>query len=497
MTSYPIELNQLVVEAAGSTAKTALLYFPDHFTRDWCNMHIEFFQIVDGYTKRKALAAPRGFGKSTILGLAKAARHALYATRKFIVIVSNTKDQAIEHLNTLKAEIESNDQIEAIFGSLKGDIWREDRILLSNGVYIVAKGSGQQIRGLKRGTSRPDLILCDDLENDEMCQSEERRQKFRRWFYTDLLRSGIRSGMDCEVVVLGTILHQDALLQNLLNDDQWVSVRLEAFDDNYKSNYPEFLSDSEIDAMREDALNNGLLDELMREYRNIPVAEETKPFRTFTRYAEGDPLFIRFLRGINDRSIFTAIIVDPSRTENPTSDKSGIIAAGFDLELGSIFFHDCWKDYCDPVTLLNQAFDMADMLKTDKIFIEEDGLKLWLTTVARSVMMTRKKMYDIIPLQSRGRDKNSRIVKLVPLYRIGAILHNASTMGKLESELKDYPKAKDDHLADCGGYCVDILKDLGGFNMDDHEAYGAAGEDAPYSEIATIDDVDIQNWNII
>lgn len=50
-------------------------------------------------------------------------------------------------------------------------------------MFRITKGAEQKIRGLKWNNKRPDLIICDDLENDEIVLNKERRAKFKRWFY--------------------------------------------------------------------------------------------------------------------------------------------------------------------------------------------------------------------------------------------------------------------------------------------------------------------------
>lgn len=504
-TGNDYEILLLAEEAALSTAKSSSMYFEEHFSRPWVSIHAEFFQIVDGFrapgganVKRKALAAPRGFGKSTILGLGKLGKDAIYGLKKFIIIVSNTKDQAIEHLSTFKTEIESNEYIQAVHGDLKGTIWREDRIELSNGVYIMARGAGQQLRGLKHGFTRPDLILCDDLESDEQVENEDRRKKFKRWFYTDLLRSGVDTGKNCEVIVIGTILHQDSLLQNLLDADEWWSVVLEAFDENLVPTYEDYLNAKEVQALYDEYSNQGLLDELWREYRNIAIADESKPFKNFVWYEPGDTMHMHVLKLIQDKQAFKCVIIDPARTANPNSDHSAIIGIVIDVNAGAVYAHSTFKERVDPTTLILEAFDMADALQTDLVFIEEDGLKLWATTVVRSVMLSRKKIYNVQPLSSGLKKKEDRIVKLVPLFKMGMVYLNAMTCKGLHAELSAFPRSKEDHLMDCLAYVVYILLNLDGWNYEDQGALAAAQDDVPYEDIPIEEtDVDPSDWCVV
>jgi len=58
----------------------------------------------------------------------------------------------------------------------------------------------------------PDLIICDDMENDEIVMNEDRRKKFRDWF---MGASPCRSANGI-IRYVGTILHMDAMLERLM-----------------------------------------------------------------------------------------------------------------------------------------------------------------------------------------------------------------------------------------------------------------------------------------
>ncbi len=82
---------------------------------------------------------------------------------------------------------------------------------------ICVYGVGQNPRGIKHDKDRPGLIIADDLENEEQAESEEQRDKLRSWFSRTLLNTGYRR---TNVVVIGTILHQDSLLATLVDRER-------------------------------------------------------------------------------------------------------------------------------------------------------------------------------------------------------------------------------------------------------------------------------------
>jgi len=199
-------------------------FFGRSFFCDFCNLppcqfHHEQFaemkRIEDaGGGETIITAAPRESAKSTDWNTIYTANNAVYAKKHYIVLVSDSSDQAVDDLKQVKTALEENDYILEDFGRLKSDsMWKSDAILTKNDVLICAKGSGKKIRGIKHKQWRPDLIILDDVENDENVQSPDQRKKLMNWFNKVVMNAGSKY---TDVVVIGTILHYDGLLNNLL-----------------------------------------------------------------------------------------------------------------------------------------------------------------------------------------------------------------------------------------------------------------------------------------
>ena len=155
------------------------LYFPDYCSLPPCEFHHEQYQemkrIEDkGGGETVIIAAPRESAKSTSWNTIYAANNAVYGKKRYIVLVSDSSDQAVDDLKQVKTALEENEYILEDFGRLQGKrIWRTDAILTKNDVLLVAKGSGKKIRGIKHRQYRPDLIILDDIENDENVRSPD------------------------------------------------------------------------------------------------------------------------------------------------------------------------------------------------------------------------------------------------------------------------------------------------------------------------------------
>ena len=78
---------------------------------------------------------------------------------------------------------------------------------------------------MRHGSRRPDLVIGDDLENDEAVESPDQRKKMERWFFKALMKIGQKNTV---FIILGTILHYDSLLNNLLGKPGWKGKKFKA-----------------------------------------------------------------------------------------------------------------------------------------------------------------------------------------------------------------------------------------------------------------------------
>ena len=165
---------------------------------------------------RQVVAAPRGHAKSTNFTFKDSLHAILYAYKHYILILSDSSEQAEGFLDDIKTELEDNANIIMDFGSLKGDkAWRTGVILTKTDIKAEAIGSGKKVRGRRHRNWRPDLIVLDDIENDENVNTPEQRRKLKNWFDKAVSKAG---DTYTDIMYIGTILHYDSLLNNELLD---------------------------------------------------------------------------------------------------------------------------------------------------------------------------------------------------------------------------------------------------------------------------------------
>ncbi|MDE2103808.1 MAG: hypothetical protein KGL39_41605, partial [Patescibacteria group bacterium] len=138
---------------------------------------------------------------------------------KNALIIGASYDRACERLESVKHEFETNDDLEQIFGVLKSDAtWTTDKIVLSNGVVIQAKGAGQSLRGVKHHAQPPDFVVIDDLEDEESVRTPQARHDMLRWVYKTLIAALVK---EARIRFIGNRLDPEAVIVKVANDREW------------------------------------------------------------------------------------------------------------------------------------------------------------------------------------------------------------------------------------------------------------------------------------
>lgn len=203
-------------------------YFPHILTKPNNKFHRwlykKSFDILTKPEHKKgiklAVAAPRGYSKSSLLSFILPLWCICFEKKKYIILISETQGQAEDFLDDIKSEIIGNQKLAEDFPHVcgKSDIrWRQDDIILKNEVRIRAIGCGGKIRGRKYRGTRPELFLIDDAEGRESVESDTVRAKlWNQWFLKEVMKAGQLDGTS-DFIVLGTILHEDSILSKLLD----------------------------------------------------------------------------------------------------------------------------------------------------------------------------------------------------------------------------------------------------------------------------------------
>lgn len=189
-------------------------YFPVKFELEWSSNHLLIIEKIERAALHGglcAMAMPRASGKTSICE--RAALWAVaYGHRRFVALIGATEEAAIQNLDEIKMEIETNETFIADFPEISFPVckldgianrangqtccgertritWTDREVVLptiaksaASGAVIQVRGITGRLRGMKAATAsgeslRPDLVLIDDPQTDESAASPEQNRK--------------------------------------------------------------------------------------------------------------------------------------------------------------------------------------------------------------------------------------------------------------------------------------------------------------------------------
>lgn len=434
--------------------------------------HKECWELCTSPSKFVAIAAPRGHAKSSAVTLGYGLATLLFRERKFMVLVSDTEGQAAGFLNLFKAELLENEDLITLFDLRKNDKGlvqfikdtETDFICEMNDGHkfrVIAKGAEQKLRGLLWNGSRPDIIMCDDLENEELTMNKDRREKMKKWFNNALLPCRSDQGI---VRVVGTVMHMDSLLEGLMpnpSDKQtvdeelkqwttrksmWKSVKYRAHNPDFtKLLWPEKKSEQEFRDLMEEARNKGNLDGYSQEYLNYPLDESVSFFR------RQDFLAIR--PEDEDFALNIYITADLAISEKERADFSVFIVGGVD-EQRRIHIIDIIRARMDGREIVETILTLERTYKPEAIGIEKMQVSQAIGPFLREEMHRQNTYPSLIELSHGGKDKQTRGRSIQARMRAKAVKFDkeADWYPSFEDECLSFPRGKNDDQVDAFAY---------------------------------------------
>lgn len=400
--------------------------------------------------------------KSTAISLSYTLACLLFRQRSFILLVSDTYDQAVLFLQELKRELQDNEDLIELFG-VKGfpkETEGDFTIEFNDGYQarLMAKGSGQKVRGLRWNGKRPDLIVGDDLENDEIVMNQERREKFRNWVFGALIPCKSPTGI---IRIVGTILHMDSFLERLMPKDWdkntlstplkdfstkkvagvWKSVRYRAHDEDFENIlWPERFSEKDLKEIRSMYIEQGNPEGYYQEYLNKPIDPSSAMFRSSD--------FLPMLEEDRKREKNYYIGMDLAVSTKERRDFSVFVVGGVD-ENGLLHIVNVIRDRLDSKESVDMLFSLQRKYKPVAFFVEKGIIEKSLGPFIKSEMSSRN-LYPNIETFATVKDKLSRARSINARMRSDGVKFDKSRdwFPSFEHEVLTFPRDRHDDQVD-------------------------------------------------
>ncbi|WP_163556132.1 hypothetical protein [Helicobacter suis] len=198
-------------------------YFAHHLDKqDTSAFRESIFSNIRNYLEASKICifkAYRGAYKTTLLGRMLVLWLFVRGDRNYMIYIGNKKEDTEETIEWLKVECENNSLFCQDFKVEKGFTWRKSELVINfndSPKKIKSYSIEESIRGLNFLGKRPDLIICDDVENGQRIHSKKYREDVAKQFESAILKLPARKG-NYNILVVGTTLHEDCLLLKLEN----------------------------------------------------------------------------------------------------------------------------------------------------------------------------------------------------------------------------------------------------------------------------------------
>lgn len=461
--------------------------------------HDDLFAAVNTDTAsglREGFVAPRGFAKSTAVTIV-VLWWAAYRLRDFVLWTSETASQVEELVASMIDELEGNAELKADFPHLapkkddRGNFVKfTDRdLVLDSGFRLSARGAQKATRGLRRGSKRPDAVICDDAEG-EATTGDTQYPKVRRWLTRVIAPALAPKG---DIIWLNTLIDWKSVTGALIRgDEDWttrwtvhhlqaewyedpegdayhppgsrVDVQTLTYDDGnafegdrarlvHRLLWPAYWPMERLDAFKTE---NGAL-AYSFEMLNKPMAEGDKVFRdpTWLKFAtfEGETIFREDKDRddwMNARLLTYVTVIDPSFGGR---DYAAVVTLG--VFQHDFFVREAWWQRGEGIRTaqVTEAVRQAEFWNSKVIGVE---------AVAAQIMLAdefvRRSRVPVEPLYTKGKDKVDRALPVAIRSSQGHVYFESGSpkMRALREILIQFPGPMADDPVDAFVYAVEL-----------------------------------------
>lgn len=328
-----------------------------------------------------------------------------------MVLVGKSEDSAQTLLGDIQAELQYNKRYIHDFGTkYNAGNWQEGEFVTSDGVAFFARGRGQSPRGLRYRNKRPDYIVIDDLDDDELCENDARVRKITEWVKEALFGAfGAEGG---RFIMVGNLISKNSVLANIAASKGVEVSQVNVLDKNGKSAWPEYWTEERIREKREFMGYRAF----EKEYMNNPIKEGSVFRKDWIRWGRMLPL---------DKYEMIVAYCDPSFKGSTQNDYKAIKVWGkIGTELHHLF---AFVRQCSVGEMVRWFYDLHERMPEGVIcnyYIEANFLQDILLDEFDAEGRLRGYQLPIQADKRKKPDKFARIEAVSPLWERGFVKYN-------------------------------------------------------------------------
>ncbi|HHT23163.1 MAG TPA: hypothetical protein GXZ87_07630 [Bacteroidales bacterium] len=221
-----------------------------------------------------------------------------------MVIVGKSQDNAFTLLSDLQSELQYNQRYIHDFGEqYNSGHWAEGNFVTQDGCAFFALGRGQSPRGLRYRDKRPDYIVIDDLDDDELTLNSARVSKLTDWVKEALF--GTLDGGRGRFIMVGNLIGKDSVLARMCETEGVEVSQVNIYDKDGNVTWKEKWTKAEVEEMesfmgyrsfQKEYMNNPLIEGAVFDELTFGEVPPLQKFRFVLAYADPSPS-----NNVNDR----------------------------------------------------------------------------------------------------------------------------------------------------------------------------------------------------
>lgn len=445
-------------------------FFPKTCRQESAEFHKRIDAALWAGRRKVAIKVFRDGAKTARLRMFISKRVAFGVSRT-ILYISKSEDSAIATLRWLKGLVEKQTHWAKFWGITKGETWSDDQsefvnTILGISVTIVAVGIHGQIRGLNFDDYRPDLVVCDDIEDEKTVNTKEQIKK-----HSDLLHGTVMRGLasptdnpEAMIVIIQTPLDPDDAIETAFANagpdplSDWLCVEASCFetlpDGTVQSAWPAKFPLSFLKGEKQSYIKLNKLSLWLREMEITVVSSELSSFKP-EWLQKHDALPIGKWQDL-------VLFIDPASSESDTADYQAITLTG---RMGGhawlIAYNQArGQDIDDTVTKFFDTWDLMLVLskgEANLMFgVEIVSYQRQLKRSIEKEMRRRGRFAYIEGVQDKRVKEDVVNQAFTPVASMG-MYHCLNSHTDFVTDFEKYPRIKKDDLMESAARGLDML----------------------------------------
>jgi predicted phage terminase large subunit-like protein len=328
-----------------------------------------------------------------------------------MVLVGKSQDNAKVLLSDVQAELQHNKRYINDFGEqYNAGSWEEGEFVTADGVAFFARGRGQSPRGLRYREHRPDYIVIDDLDDDELVNNEARVSKMADWVKEALF--GALDGGRGRFIMVGNLIAKNSVLAKIAAIESVYVSQVNAYDKDGNVSWEGKWAKQEVVALEQFMGYRSF----QKEYMNNPITEGAVFKNDWIRWKK--------LPKLAEYDHIVAYC-DPSFKSSSKNDYKAIKMWG---KIGSEIHNiKNFVRQCSTAEMVRWFYDLHESLPESVIcdyYIEANFLQDILLDEFTTEGNLRGYQLPIRPDYRKKPDKFQRVESISPLWERGFVWYN-------------------------------------------------------------------------